>query len=127
MNTVRKLQLWIKFPTMQQHAVIILFVSSVCGYMLKDLSCSLVDAEFGNIRYGSRLLQGVLSTLSLIGLRQCLTKCLTHPTCKSVNYNRKNQLCDLLGVNLHCGGGGWQGFLIANSHGTISIQLIKMR
>ena len=80
--------------------------------MLKDLSCSLFDAEFGKIRYAQNMIVSLLSIL----LRQCLTKkCLMHPICLSFNCNRKDQLCELLDVNLHCGGGGWQGYLETNS------------
>ena len=102
-------------PISTRHTVFLVIMSSVVGFMLKDLSCSLFDAEFGKIRYGVRYAQNVIVSHSSILLRQCLTKCLMHPICLSVNYNRKAQLCELLDVNLHCGGGGWQGHLETNS------------
>ena len=103
-------------PILTRHTVLlIILISLVVGFMLKDSSCSLFDAEFGKIRYGVRYTQNTIVSLSSILLRQCLTKCLMHPICLSVNYNRKDQLCELLDVNLHCGGGGWQGYLETNS------------
>ena len=69
--------------------------------MLKNLNCSLYDAEFSSITYNKRLALDVVTSRTNINLRSCLTGCTTHPTCKSVNYNRPQKICEMLGVSLN--------------------------
>ena len=63
--------------------------------MLKVNQCGIYDAEFSKIKYDHRLVGSLIDTLYLISLRQCLTKCMLNTSCKSVNYMRHNQTCDL--------------------------------
>ena len=90
-------------------AILILILSqsinNVCSLMLKNLTCGLYDAEFSRITYHMRLDQDVLMSLTPLGMRQCVTRCTTHPVCRSVNYNRSQQICELLGVTLNWVGG----------------------
>ena len=71
-------------------------LSIVINHMLKQPECGLYDAEFSLIKYGYRLTKNILSTLSSVTLRHCLTHCTLHPTCQSVNYMRDNSKCELI-------------------------------
>uniref|UniRef100_A0A7M5XLV4 Apple domain-containing protein n=1 Tax=Clytia hemisphaerica TaxID=252671 RepID=A0A7M5XLV4_9CNID len=74
--------------------VILIFVKA---NILKLPECGKYDAEFSKITYHQRLLGDILKTLDFISLRKCLTKCMLHPTCQSVNFMRQNETCELLG------------------------------
>ena len=64
--------------------------------ILKVNQCGIYDAEFSKIKYDHRLVGSLTDTLYLVSLRQCLTKCMLHTTCKSANYMRQNQTCEFL-------------------------------
>ena len=106
-----------------KHAVILIFITSyiinnVSALMLKNLTCGLYDAEFSKFEYNKRLEQDIVTSLAPLGMRQCLTRCTTHPICRSVNYNRLQQICELLGVTLNWvrgTGGGFKHNLIKAS------------
>ena len=88
-----------------KHAAVIfihlLLMNKVSTLMLKNLTCGLYDAEFSKITYSMRLEQDIVASLAPLGMRQCVTRCTTHPICRSVNYNRLQQICELLGVTLN--------------------------
>ena len=86
--------------------ILVLFEATVIGLMLKTLSCSLYDAEFSKITYNKKLAVEVVTSLTSIDLRRCVTRCTTHPTCRSVNYNRQQQMCEFLAVSLNWRDGG---------------------
>ena len=75
--------------------------NNISTLMLKNLTCGLYDAEFSKITYNKRLEQDIVTSLTPLGMRQCVTRCTTHPICRSVNYNRLQQICELLGVTLN--------------------------
>ena len=86
-------------------------INKVSTLMLKNLTCGLYDAEFSNFKYNQRLEQDIVTSLSPLGMRQCLIRCTTHPICRSVNYYRLGQICELLGVTLNWAGGTGGGFI----------------
>ena len=88
---------------------LVILTSSLINFtvnlMLKNLTCSLYDAEFSRITYNKRLALDVVTSLTSVDPRRCVTRCTTHPTCKSVNYNRPQQICEMLAVSLNWAGG----------------------
>ena len=49
------------------------------------------------LNFHQRLVGNILELLEFISLRKCLTKCMFHPSCQSVNFMRHNETCELLG------------------------------
>ena len=80
---------------------IVFCVSVTFSHVLQLKQCHNYDAEFSKITYGQRLLGEILSTLSSLSLRGCLTKCMYHMGCLSVNYMRDNSICEILGNTIH--------------------------
>ncbi|XP_066934385.1 uncharacterized protein [Clytia hemisphaerica] len=78
-----------------QHLYYFTLVKFAISTMLKVNQCGIYDAEFSQIKYDHRLTGDLTDTLFLVSLRQCLTKCMLHTTCKSVNYIRQNETCEL--------------------------------
>ena len=76
---------------------IIFCISIGFSHVLQLKQCHDYDAEFSQITYGRRLLGDIFTTLDSISLRGCLSKCLYHLGCLSVNYMRANQICEILG------------------------------
>ena len=72
---------------------------SLC-HILRLPECNKYDAIFSKIKYDVRLVGDILEELSssAITLRKCLTKCMLHSTCLSINFMRENSTCELLGV-----------------------------
>ena len=69
--------------------------------MLKKTNCSLYDAEFSMIHQNMRFLAGQIEPiLYQINLRECLTKCVVHATCLSVNYFKSNETW-ILNIGFH--------------------------
>uniref|UniRef100_A0A7M5UJ30 Apple domain-containing protein n=1 Tax=Clytia hemisphaerica TaxID=252671 RepID=A0A7M5UJ30_9CNID len=75
-----------------------LFVSGCVTHMLKLSECNNYDGKFSKIKYNHRLIGDMLVVIETISLRGCLTKCLYHSVCLTVNYRRDNSTCELLGV-----------------------------
>ena len=73
------------------------FVIFVKARILKLPEYNKYDAEFSKITYHQRLVGEILEFLEFILLRKCLTKCMFHPSCQSVNFMRHNETCELLG------------------------------
>ena len=76
--------------------ITIAFVSVTLPHVLQLHQCHNFDAEFSKITYGQRLLGDIFQNLTSLSLRECLTKCLYHLGCLSVNYNRYNSTCEIL-------------------------------
>ena len=111
-----------KKRTSKYAAIFIFILSSIINkvstLMLKNLTCGLYDAEFSKFKYNQRLEQDIVTSFSPLGMRQCLTRCTTHPICRSVNYYRLGQICELLGVTLNWARGTGGGF----SHNLIRVR-----
>jgi len=75
------------------------WLQAVFALMLKQKECSIYDAEFSEITYNSKATSNANSSIApLYGLQlpQCLSKCLLHPKCLSVNYLRSNLTCEFV-------------------------------
>ncbi|XP_066918596.1 uncharacterized protein [Clytia hemisphaerica] len=79
-------------------AILGFFIATCFSHMLKLNECGNYDGIFSKIKYDQRLIGDILNVIGAITLRGCLTKCLYHPICLSVNYRRANSTCELLGV-----------------------------
>lgn len=55
-------------------------------------------AMFANKQAGR--LTYTLLQINNLKFRQCLFSCMTHLTCKAVNYNEKRKICELAGSDL---------------------------
>ena len=65
--------------------------------MLKLPKCGMYDAEFSVINQKLRMDKNeVIDTLLSISFLKCEQYCLMHPTCLAINYNKVQQLCELL-------------------------------
>ena len=95
-----------KFNIKNTLFIVFLLFETTTGYMLKNLTCGLYDAEFSVIFYNKRLALTVVKTLNSVDTRRCVTGCTTHATCRSVNYHRQDQVCEMLNATMHCGVNG---------------------
>ena len=75
--------------------------------MLKFEECNLFDAEFSKVKRGYILpLWYKVPQLKDVSLLKCLSACMYHPKCFSVNYSPSRMLCHLLETATYmCGGG----------------------
>ena len=102
------------------HLIFTVCVSVTFSHVLQLSQCRSYDAEFSKITYGQRLIGDIFQTLSSLSLRECLTKCLYHLGCLSVNYNRDDSTCEILQntiqrntpdrVNISMDESGWNHF-----------------
>uniref|UniRef100_A0A7M5WR55 Apple domain-containing protein n=2 Tax=Clytia hemisphaerica TaxID=252671 RepID=A0A7M5WR55_9CNID len=69
---------------------------SAFSTILREAQCNIYDAEFSKIKYNQRLIGNILDFIESVSLRRCLTNCLHHPNCQSVNYMRPGKLCQIL-------------------------------
>ena len=92
-----------KFKTKEALLMVFLLFETTAGYILKNLTCGLYDAEFSVILYNKRLTLTVVKTLNTVDTRRCVTGCTTHSTCRSVNYHRQNQVNEMLNATINCG------------------------
>lgn len=72
-------------------------LSFTFSHVFQLKQCNNFDAEFSKVTYGQRLLGEILLTLSSLSLRGCLTECMYHLGCLSVNYMREDSTCEILG------------------------------
>ena len=101
-------------------SIFLVCVSVTFSHVLQLSQCRNYDAEFSKITYGQRLIGDIFQTLSSLSLRECLTKCLYHLGCLSVNYNRDDSTCEILQntiqrntpdrVNISMDESGWNHF-----------------
>eukprot|EP00111_Clytia_hemisphaerica_P001715 TCONS_00004857-protein len=87
----------LKFQRFVTLTIILVFVNETFSHVFQLDQCRNFDAEFSKITYGQRLIGDIFQTLSLLSLRECLTKCLYYLGCLSVNYNRDDSTCEILG------------------------------
>uniref|UniRef100_A0A7M5WQY1 Apple domain-containing protein n=1 Tax=Clytia hemisphaerica TaxID=252671 RepID=A0A7M5WQY1_9CNID len=80
--------------------ILLLWTNISLSHILRLPECNNYDAKFSKISYHQRLIGNILKTLDFISLRKCLTKCMWHLRCQSVNFKRQNETCELLGNSL---------------------------
>ncbi|XP_066923681.1 uncharacterized protein [Clytia hemisphaerica] len=78
-------------------ALLVLVIGIANSEILRLRQCNKYDAEFSKIKYNHRLVGATITELGLLSLRKCLTRCMYHTTCHSVNYMRSNERCELVG------------------------------
>ena len=64
--------------------------------ILKLPKCGKYDAMFSGIYPYSRITDGIVETIIISQLLDCLHACLFHPTCRSINLNKKSNQCELV-------------------------------
>lgn len=75
------------------------FVQRGSLFMLKSPQCAKYDAEFSVVYPNSRIPFGINETIHASNLEECLTKCLFHPVCRSVNFYGINGTCVVIDHN----------------------------
>ena len=92
---------------------IILVISLVKPEILRLSQCNVYDAEFSRIKHNNRLVGNKIVLLVSITLRKCLTQCMYHSLCQSVNYMRLDEKCELLGDSAQLNATGLVNFELA--------------
>ena len=91
------MMVYLEVPGLQVFPTLFLTIFQASSSMiLREKQCNLYDAEFSKIFHHRRLVGNILELIDLLTLRDCLTKCLHHPNCHSVNYMRRDQKCELM-------------------------------
>ena len=83
---------------MKRFFVFYLLLNISYTHILKLPQCNKYDAIFSKITLNRRLIGGEITHIVTISLRKCLTKCMFHITCLSVNYMRQAEECQLLAI-----------------------------
>ena len=82
--------------------IFFIFLFALVGFCLSHIlklpECQNYNAVFSKVKHDYRLLGEILASIGGILLPQCLSRCMIHPNCISVNYRRDNSHCELLGV-----------------------------
>ena len=64
------------------------------GYMKKLFSSALQSMTLSKVT-GAHLRNHVIQSVSADKINTCVSKCVKHPACRSLNYIQSNQTCEL--------------------------------
>ena len=73
-----------------------IILALVTGKILRLPKCKKKDAKFSQVKNDYKLIGSVVATFEKISNDGCVTKCISFPTCKSLNFHGKSSTCELV-------------------------------